>query len=149
MLEGSVMEYVKWIVIVISIAFVAIVTVGMFKLNEVNSFQQEVNYQVERHGGLTDDAYVALNKFVSDNYGSCVVKGIDGTAPEDCKDPFYLAEFDDEDNVWIDERGNDQAPFGTQIHYGLKRSVGQIQGMPLFEPTVIGTSASRVRGTIH
>lgn len=54
MLEGAVMEYAKWFIGMISIMFISVAVIFMFKLNEVNSFQQEVNYQIERHGGLTN-----------------------------------------------------------------------------------------------
>lgn len=147
MLEGSIMEYVKWLIIIFSLFFVSVVVMGMFKLNEVNSFQQEVNYQIERNGGLTEQAIANLNDFVEEAYGSCVI-GMDDPVPEGCKDPFRLREFvinDDDSKTWYD-RGDEKAPFGTQIHYVIKRTVGQVQGMPVFEPTVIGTSASRVRG---
>jgi len=144
MLEGSIMEYVKWTIIIVSLFFISIVVMGMFKLTEVNSFQQEVNYQIERNGGLTEQAFTDLDEFVRDNYGSCVI-GMDDPVPEDCKDPFRLAEFDNDTKTWV-SRGNTKASFGTQIHYAIKRSVGEIQGHSIFEPSVIGTSASRVRG---
>lgn len=149
MLEGSIMEYIKWIVIIISLFFISIVVMAMFKLNEVNTFQQEVNYQIERNGGLTEQAIANLNDFVEEAYGSCVIgMDEDDPVPEGCKDPFRLREFvvnDDDSKTWYD-RDDKAAPFGTQIHYAIKRTVGDIKGMPVFEPTVIGTSASRVRG---
>lgn len=33
--------------------FIAIAVILFFKMNELNAFQQEVNYQIERNGGLT------------------------------------------------------------------------------------------------
>lgn len=53
MLEGAVMEYAKWFIGLVAVMFISVAVVFMFKLNEVNGFQQEVNYQIERHGGLT------------------------------------------------------------------------------------------------
>lgn len=153
MLEGSVMEYVKWFVISVSLYFITITVMMMFQMNQMNSFQQEVNYQIERHGGLTDDAIDALNEHVKNVYGSRVVEldengDIPADSTEKCGNPFYLKEYvinEDGTKHWY-SRGETKAAFGTQIDYVIIRHIGSINGRPLIKPTIIGTSASRVRG---
>lgn len=139
----------------------------MFRMNELNSFQQEVNYQIERHGGLTPKAISELDEHTRKAYGSCLIE-LDENGeipdatdiPEDCEDTknaFYIKEYvkeyvsdeDDEDNVievakWI-TRDDDGDAFGTQIHYVIKRpiSIGETQ---IIDPVVMGTSVSRIRG---
>jgi len=131
----------------------------MFQMNQMNSFQQEVNYQIERHGGLTQEAIDALSEHVENVYGSCVVEldgngNIPADSTEKCESPFYLKEYiiekaeneGDEDTKYWYSRGETKAAFGTQIDYVIIRHIGSINGRPLIKPTIIGTSASRVRG---
>jgi hypothetical protein len=159
MLEGAVMEYAKWFIGMLSVMFITVAVVFMFKLNEVNSFQQDVNYQIERHGGLTEEAKVALNDKAKMAYGGCIVTGPEDNAPclfeadrndESVKSSgFFIREYktqDDGSTVYYD-RGDNQARYGTEIHYVLTRQIGSISGSSFFKPSVVGTSASRVRGT--
>ena len=60
MMEGAVMEYIKAFLGMIVGALVIVAVIFLFRLNEINTFQQEVNYQIERNGGLTDDAKNAM-----------------------------------------------------------------------------------------
>lgn len=159
MLEGAVMEYAKWFIGMVSVMFIAVAVVFMFRLNEVNSFQQDVNYQIERHGGLTEEAKVALNDKAKAAYGGCIVTGSDNDAPclfeADRKDEsvkssgFFIREYktDGKGAAVYYDRGDTQARYGTQIHYILTRQIGSISGNSFFKPAVVGTSASRVRGT--
>lgn len=159
MLEGAVMEYAKWFIGMLSVMFITVAVVFMFRLNEVNSFQQEVNYQIERHGGLTQEAKIALNNKAKDAYGGCLASGPEDEAPclfaADRNNPavessgFFIREYKkkaDGSSVYYD-RGASQARYGTQIHYVLTRQIGSISGTSFFKPSVLGTSASRVRGT--
>lgn len=50
MMDSAVMEFAKWFIGIIAVAFVTTMVVFLFQLNQVNNFQQEVNYQIERHG---------------------------------------------------------------------------------------------------
>ena len=153
MLEGSVMEYVKWFVISVSLYFITITVMMMFQMNQMNSFQQEVNYQAERHGGLTNSAIADLDEHVKNVYDSCVVEldengNIPADSPEGCDNPFYLKEYvinDDGTKHWY-KREDVRAAFGTQIDYAIVRHIGSINDRPLVKPTILGTSASRVRG---
>lgn len=161
MLEGAVMEYAKWFIGMVSIMFIAIAVIFMFRLNEMNSFQQDVNYQIERHGGLTEEAKIALNEKAKSTYGGCIVEASGHNAPclfeedrndEDVKSSgFFIREYKTEDDgsrIYYD-RGDDQARYGTTIHYVLTRQIGEVgvDGTAFIEPAVLGTSASRVRGT--
>ncbi|MCR6108712.1 hypothetical protein HXA34_20660 [Salipaludibacillus agaradhaerens] len=159
MFEGAVMEYVKWLLGLISIMFIAVVVVFMFKLNEVNSFQQEVNYQIERHGGLTDEALAVLNEKAKAVYGGCLLATSDDGSPclfgdeygdgNMTSSGFSVREYqmqDDGTGVYIN-RGDEQARYGTPIHYVVTREIGRVGGKTFLKPAAVGMSSSRVRGT--
>lgn len=163
MMDGAIMEFVKWFIGIISIAFVTMVVVFLFKLNEVNGFQQEVNYQVERHGGLTESALIELNDVAKRSYGGCiVVSHADGaeclmTADRGTEDTegskssgFFVSEVRDiEDGSgqeFFIRSDDDQARYGENIDYALTRQIGSINGVSFLKPMVMGESASRVRG---
>lgn len=171
MLEGAVMEYAKWFIGIVSIMFIAVAVIFMFKLNEVNSFQQEVNYQIERHGGLTQEAKVELNQHAKMAYGGCLAESSEYGA--DCLFPepegvessgFFVREYkvEEEDlngdgdyndenettRYYYDRENDEKARYGTTIHYVITRQIGHIGDTSFFEPAVTGTSSSRVRGTV-
>lgn len=157
MLEGAVMEYAKWFIGVISVSFVGVVVVFMFNLNEVNSMQQEVNYQIERHGGLTEDALRSLNEHAKENYGGGLAATPDDNAPLLFPEEgvpssgFFIGEVKEDDGTYYYySRSNDEpALYGTQINYALTRQIGNINGYAFFKPGVFGESASRVRGVVE
>lgn len=152
MMEGAIMEYVKWFIGIVSVIFLVTVVSMLFRLGEVNTFQQEVNYQIERNGGLTDDAKKALNEYAEVQHNGFVSFSLDekvnlyssGSTPFS---GFSLIEIEDY-NGGLREvvRGNEQAPYGTPIKYAMVRNIGAIGHFSL-DPAVIGESASRVRGT--
>lgn len=159
MMESAIMEYAKWFIGAVAIIFIGTAVVFMFKLNEVNSFQQEVNYQIERHGGLTQEAKMAINKQAKAIHGGCIVASPDDGAPclfeEDRKagvktSGFFVREYkveSDGKKRYYDRASNEQARYGTAINYVVTRQIGNIDGASYLKPTVAGTSASRVRGT--
>lgn len=162
MLEGAVMEYAKWFIGMLSIMFIIVLVVFLFRLNEVNSFQQEVNYQVERHGGLTEDAKVALDDHARQSYGGCIAETPDDNAPclfpknadDTVSSGFFVNEVktvEAEDGTPMKQyynRPNDaQARYGTKIEYVITRQIGDGSLMAIMKPSVFGSSASRVRGT--
>lgn len=58
----------------IYIGFMLILTVVsaglfMFQVQDVNTFKQSVNYQIERSGGLTTEAVNNINKYSKENFG--------------------------------------------------------------------------------
>jgi len=162
MLEGSIMEYVKWFIGLVSLYFVTMMVVLMFQMNELNTFQQEVNYQIERHGGLTEDAMAELNEFAISRYGGGLVTSnevgapcIDGTPADTPSSGFYLHELKVDESIDSDyeyilyKRPNsEKARYGTTIRYILSRHVGRFgEGRSFINLSIIGESASRVRGT--
>lgn len=68
MQEQSIMEIVKWFIGLVII--MVMVSVGLFcyQLQDVNSFKQQVNYQIERRGGLTAEALKSLKEYSDKNY---------------------------------------------------------------------------------
>lgn len=160
MMDGAIMEFVKWFISIISIAFLTMVVVFLFKLNEVNGFQQEVNYQIERHGGLTETALEELNDVAKASYGGCIVEShVDGSVcyfEADRNDDsvtssgFFVREFepaaDGDGMVFVTRADTEQARYGENIDYALTRQIGSIRGVSFIKPAVIGESASRVRG---
>lgn len=160
MLEGAVMEYAKWFIGIMSAVLMAILVVFMFRINEMNAFQQEVNYQIERHGGLTPEAMVALDKHARDAYGGCLIKkvGSDGKVAcamgpdSETTSGFFVAEYVQDEatgkKTYYTRPSGNEARYGTQIRYVITRRIGNSNTSgALFEPAVIGASASRVRGT--
>jgi len=158
MLEGAVMEYAKWLMSMIVLTFITLAVIFMFKLNEINSFQQEVNYHIERHGGLTESAMIELNELAKDSYGGClVVSSEDGAA---ClfegdrnrnaqTSGFFVREYKeypDGTKVYYDRADSEAAVYGTPIRYALTRQIGTVAGGSYLKPGVTGKSASRIRG---
>ncbi|MFP7474482.1 DUF4320 family protein [Niallia taxi] len=68
MLEGAVMEFWKWIIaIFLFMTFVSFALLCI-DLGNINSFKQQVNYQIERQGGLTETAVANLNEYSNKYY---------------------------------------------------------------------------------
>lgn len=67
-MEHSIMEYFKWFAwFVLTLASIA-VFLFCYQVSDVNSYKQQVNYQIERKGGLTEEAVMELNNYSKDNY---------------------------------------------------------------------------------
>lgn len=151
MMEGAVMEYVKMFIGLVSLVFLIMVVVLLFQLNEINTFQQEVNYQIERNGGLTDEAKEMLNKYAEIQYNGYVSFSLEDDVNRHSNTEefsgFSVVEVVNEGGSLRQvNRGNVQSKYGTPITYAIKRSVGRIHEFFL-NPVVLGESASRVRGT--
>lgn len=168
MMEGAVMEYAKIFIGFISTFLIATVALLMFNLNEMNSFQQEVNYQIERHGGLTPEAMDALNLHAVRAYGGCLAESsefgagclefndpaikakADAMNPDGKSSGFFVREYKvkaDGTMQYYDRTSDKQARYGTQIRYVTLRHIGKSDVSSMFTPAVVGSSASRVRGT--
>lgn len=161
MLEGAVMEYAKWFIGMVSVFMISVAVILMFNLNEVNSFQQEVNYQIERNGGLTPEALRALDQHARNAYGGGLAATDEFEAPPlfpqagDTKTSgFYVKEYivtgtdasGNETLQWFERPSDQQARYGTQVRYVISRHIGNMELTSMFNPTVVGSSASRVRG---
>lgn len=155
------MEYAKWFIGMVSVMFITVAVIFMFRLNEINSFQQEVNYQIERHGGLTEEAKIALNEHAKKAYGGCLVgSGKDNDAclfaedranPDVASSGFFIREYKvNPDGTWVyyDRSNEEQARYGTPIRYVISRQIGNINNVSFLKPAVLGASASRVRGVV-
>lgn len=69
MLEGSIMEIVKWWIYLILLFFALALFMFFFQTGQTNRFEGYVNTQIERYAGLTPQA-VANIKMESTNYYS-------------------------------------------------------------------------------
>lgn len=68
MQEHAIMEMVKWFIyLFLILIFVSIVLLGVQFL-DVSSYKQQVNYQIERNGGLTVEAVNNLKEYSEKNY---------------------------------------------------------------------------------
>ena len=63
MQEGAIMEFVKWFIGLLSFMLLFAAVVFFFQLGQVNDFKQQVNYQIERNGGLTESAISSIDEY--------------------------------------------------------------------------------------
>jgi hypothetical protein len=63
MLENSVMEILKWFLGLLLILGIVSTGIFFFQVQEVNTFKQQINYQIERRGGLTPEAIEELETY--------------------------------------------------------------------------------------
>lgn len=68
MQEQSIMEFVKWFIALLIIMMMVSLTIFFINLSSVNSFKQQVNYQIERQGGLTKTAISNINDYSNKYY---------------------------------------------------------------------------------
>ncbi|HAP5355482.1 TPA: DUF4320 family protein [Enterococcus faecalis] len=120
MQEQSVMEIIKWFIGLMMI--MAMVSIGLFcvQLQDINTFKQQVNYQIERKGGLTTEAVEAIDKYSATNY-----------------DRRFTIESD---------KLNKKVSYGEEIDYTIKATI-PIQILPLPDVTLSfnGNSVSQIR----
>lgn len=69
MQEGAIMEVVKWFIGLLVIFSIVAISIFAINISSVNNYKQQVNYEIERHGGLTTEALEALEEYSEDNYG--------------------------------------------------------------------------------
>jgi len=121
MLEGAVMEFWKWMLtIILMMTFVSFAMLCI-DLGNINSFKQQVNYQIERHGGLTETAVANLNEY---------------------SQTYYQGDF-------IIESGqlNEKVSFGDTVDYTVKGTF-DIKIFPIIPDVHLrfkGTGVSQVR----
>lgn len=68
MQESTVMELVKWFIGLFLLMMLISLTLLFFEFGNINSFKQQVNYQIERQGGLTETAVENLNRYSEEMY---------------------------------------------------------------------------------
>lgn len=75
MLDGAIMTITKWFIGLMLIMLMVAVTLFCIQLSDVNSYKQQVNYQIERHGGLTKESVQNLKDYSDKQYkGAFTVK---------------------------------------------------------------------------
>lgn len=118
--EHSIWEFTKWFIGILLIMLIASVGVIFFQLQEVNSFKQQVNYQIERKGGLTEEAIRELNDYAQENYLSA-----------------YQIESD---------KLNEKVSFGDTVDYTIKVEIPiHFYQVPSIEYDSKGSGVSQVR----
>lgn len=156
MLEGAYMEYAKWTIGLLTASIILTVVIFMFQLNAMNTFQQEVNYQIERYGGLTPIAMEQLNEYAKANYGGCITESYENSDvcyfEEDRGMPtsgIYVREYIDTGSgfEYYDRGEYESEQYGTSIKYVLSRHIGQSADVSIMKPVVYGEGVSRVRGS--
>ncbi|KYD11475.1 hypothetical protein B4102_2203 [Heyndrickxia sporothermodurans] len=69
MLESSTMEIGKHYISLFIIFSMVSLALFFSEINHANDFKQYVNYQIERNGGLTNDAMEKVNSYNQEHYG--------------------------------------------------------------------------------
>ncbi|MEK3940553.1 MULTISPECIES: hypothetical protein [unclassified Bacillus (in: firmicutes)] len=119
MVEGSVMTLFKVYIFCFCLVLVADVANYCIRLNQINDFKQYANYQIERRGGLTKDAFQAITKKNENSYGGS---------------------FQIESSSL-----NQKHPYGTEITYSVKTTYQFLIGGHKQEITARGGALSLVR----
>lgn len=68
MQEGAVMEMAKWFMGLTLFLLIFAAVVFFFQLGQVNDFKLQVNYQIERNGGLTTNAISEIDAYSEKYY---------------------------------------------------------------------------------
>lgn len=121
MQEGAVMEFIKWFLGIFLFFMLLSIAMFSFDLGNVNSFKQQVNYQIERQGGLTETAVANIN---------------------DYSDKYYHGAFQIES-----EQLNEKVAYGDIVDYTVKGTF-DIKIFPIIPDvhlTFNGTGVSQVR----
>lgn len=69
MQEGAIMEMVKYFLYLFVFLALMSLTLFFFQVGDTNNFRQRINYEIERQGGLTEEAVEKLATYSEENYG--------------------------------------------------------------------------------
>lgn len=69
MLDGIEMTFFKIYIALLSISLIFDVAGYCIRLNQANDFKQQINYQIERNGGLNSNALKEIEKKNQEAYG--------------------------------------------------------------------------------
>lgn len=69
MIDGLLMTFLKIYIACMSIILIFDVTGFCVRMNQTNDFKQQVNYQIERNGGLNENALKEIEKKNKEAYG--------------------------------------------------------------------------------
>lgn len=67
MLELSVSETIKIFITMFLILMLLSISLFFFKIQGINGFRQQINYQIERNGGLTEEAQEGIKNYAKNN----------------------------------------------------------------------------------
>lgn len=67
--DQLVSEFFKWLSWLFGLSALASACLFMFEIRETPNFRQHVNYQIERHGGLTEAALNNISVYSEEQYG--------------------------------------------------------------------------------
>ncbi len=70
MLESNIMATAKFYIFAIMITFMVSISLFCYEVQQVNSFRQYVDNQIERNGGLTEKAITNINLHDKENYNN-------------------------------------------------------------------------------
>lgn len=120
MQEGTVIEFVKWFIGLFLLVMLVSATLFFLELEEVNTFKQQINYQIERKGGLTESALEYLN---------------------DYSNTYFNGRFS-----IVSDKLNKKVAYGEMVDYEIN-AVFDIKIIPIpdVEMTFSGTGVSQVR----
>lgn len=69
MLDGAIMEFVKWYIALVFVLFSVALVMFFFQVGDTNNFKQQVNHTIERKGGLTETAMIEIEEISDTNFG--------------------------------------------------------------------------------
>jgi hypothetical protein len=67
-MEDYIAEITKWLLGGIILLIVLSMTIILMNIQDVNTFKQSINYEIERYGGLTAEAVSEINRQSEENY---------------------------------------------------------------------------------
>lgn len=120
MQEGAIMEFVKWFIGLFLLFTLASFTLFAIDVSSVNNFKQQVNYEIERNGGLTSDAVANLEEY---------------------SETYYKGQFE-----VVSDQLYQKVEFGEAVDYTVEASI-KIRLFPLADVPMsfAGTGISHVR----
>lgn len=119
MQEGAVMEIVKWFLALLMLMLLIAFTIFAINTSAINNFKQQVNYEIERNGGLTEEALESIGEYSEDYYGG---------------------------RFKVESENTGKVEFGDVVEYDVKANV-EILFLPVpnWEMTFKGAGVSYVR----
>lgn len=134
MLEGSVMEIIKWVTFIALILMALALFLFFYQVGQTNRFESYVVTQVERHAGLTDEAVANIKQENETFYnGRYVVTVDDESVPDD------ITVTTDEDGYSVMSEPMD---FGQAVAFDVEGSYPILFGF--IDPVYITTADEAV-----
>lgn len=116
----TVSELLKTILLAMMIGLLFSVTSMLVQVQDMNTFKQNVNYTIEREGGLTPTAVAQIKKESKDNY----------------HDSFTISSA----------QMNQGLPYGTVVSYKITQTISVVYGDRItFDIEREGSSVSQIR----